>query len=70
MQGAARGLGQAGTGTAVTKNHHGSWSEVVICVRIVLVWRKRTIWREKFEKEGEGLQETFYGESAGSTNKD
>lgn len=43
---------------------------MVIHGGIVLVWRHRTIWREKFEKEGEGLQEAFYGESAGSTNKD
>lgn len=68
MQDSARGLGQAG-GAAVTKPH-GSWSEVVIHVGVVLVWRHRTIWREKFEKEGEGLEEAFYGENAGSTNKD
>lgn len=39
-------------------------------VGIVLVWRQRIIWREKFEKEGEGLQGAFYGESAGSVSKD
>lgn len=58
MQDAAGGLGQAGD-TAVTKKPHWSWSEVVIYVGIVLVWRQRTIWREKFEKEGKVYRRHF-----------
>jgi len=47
--------------TAVTKKPHKSLSEVVTHVGIGLGRRKRKIWREKFEKEGRGLQRADYG---------
>lgn len=34
---------------------------MVIYVGIFLVWRQRTIWREKFEKEGKIYRRHFMG---------
>lgn len=56
-------------GTLLLQKPHDSWSEVIIRVGIGLGQRKRTIQKEKFEKEGEGLQGTVYGESAGSVRR-
>lgn len=57
-------------GTLLLQKPHDSWSEVIIRVGIGLGQRKRTTQKEKFEKEGEGLQGTVYGESTGSISKD